>query len=260
MTNEQNPLMGYWVLAACTKSSHEIGVTYLRFTKDGLTQEGYENEWRIHVLSFQYWIEGDLIATICPPNTRIELSKFSISPTAELTLSLGNDESTWIRAEKQAFFESTNIWNPGILFNQQVDYMSLLDTEPYSHQIDRANVLGISPQALVHTNALWQCWKYGRGRFASFHLEDFDQILARGVLIDDEDNEDRTLLSYLAEDGNTEAVQRAVEYGADINHNDLYQLTALDYATLGNRYETARVLKTLGGIHGAGWSEIGEIG
>jgi ankyrin repeat protein len=106
---------------------------------------------------------------------------------------------------------------------------------------------------------MWECWKYGRARFASFHLEDFDQILARGVLIDDEDDESRTLLSYLAEDGNTEAVKLAVECGADVNRTDIYDLTALDYATFRNRHGTAATLRKLGGIHGTGFSETEDI-
>jgi hypothetical protein len=176
-----------------------MGSTHIRFANDGLLQEGYENEWRIYVLSFQYWVEGDAVMTICLPNPRIEITPFSIIGNEKLALSFGDEKTIWIRTEKKEFFESNNVWNPGFLFERQIDYMSLLDLEPREYQIHRASVLEISPQILLNTDAMWKCWKYGRSSFASFHLEDFEQILRRGVLIDEEDNEERTLLSYLAE-------------------------------------------------------------
>ena len=255
MPSDPNSLIGYWRLASASASPQEIGVTHLRFTTDGVMQEGNENESRIYILSFQYWIAGDSIATICLPNPRIELTKFAIAAERMLILSVGDHETTWSRSEKQAFFESNDFWDPGILFDRQVNYMSLLNSQRRSYQIERAAMLGISPEVLVNTDALWKCWKYGRARFASFHLEDFNQILARHVLIDDEDNESRTLLTYLAEDGNTQAVRKVFEYGADVNHKDVHDLTALDYATLADRHETADLLSTLGAIHGPGFSE-----
>ena len=251
MSNNLNSLIGYWVLDSALENAHEIGVTHLRFASKGLLQEGNENEWRIYVLSFQYWIEGDAIATICPPNPRTELTPFSIANDGKLILSDDNNETTWARTGKNEFFDSNNIWDPGILFERQTDYMSLLDSKPQGYQIEQALRLDISPQLLVNTNAMWKCWKYARSRFASFHLEDFDHILKQGVLIDDEDNEDRTLLSYLAEDGYSQAVQKALEHGANINHLDLYGTTALDWATWTGRTETIWVLRDCGGKLGS---------
>ena len=253
-SNDLNSLIGYWVLDCAPENAHEIGIIHLRFTSAGLLQEGYENEARNYVLSFKYWIEGDAIATICPPNPRNEVTPFSIDNNGNLILSDGGYENTWARTEKKDFFDSKSIWDPGILFERQVDYMSLLDSEPYDYQIKRALFLGIPPQILINTVVLWKCWKYGRSRFASFHLEDFDHILNRDVLIDDEDNEDRTLLSYLAEDGLTDAVKSAVEYGANINHADLYGNTPLDYAVWKGRVETVRLMVALGGIEGKAFS------
>ncbi len=252
MSIDPNPLIGYWVLESAPESPHEVGVTYLRFTTDGVLQEGNENEWRIYVLSFQYWIEGDSIATVCPPNPRTELTPFAITPSGNLVLSDGRQETVWTRNERKEFFESKSIWDPGFLFDRQVDYMALLESEPYAYQVERAIALGMSPQVLVNTDVMWKCWKYGKASFAAFHPEDFEEILARGVLIGDEDDEDRTLLSYLAEDGNSHAVQKAVQYGADVNHRDIYENTALDYATWVNRSETTELLKTLGARHGKG--------
>jgi hypothetical protein len=256
MPNDLSLLIGYWVLDSAPERSHEIGVTHIRFTDDGLLQEGNENEWRIYVLSFQYWVEGDAVMTICPPNPRTEMTPFSIISDEKLALSFGDEKTIWIRTEKKEFFESSKVWNPGFLFERQTDYMSMLDLKPHDYEIEGASRLGMSPQIFVNTNALWKCWKYGRSSFASFHLEDFEQILERGVLIDREDDMDRTLLSYLAEDGLTQAVQMAADYGADVNNSDVLELTALDYAILANRTETAEALRKLGGTHGKGFSEL----
>lgn len=94
------------------------------------------------------------------------------------------------------------------------------------------------------------------GNMAVLHLllstfEDFDHVLNQGVLIDNEDNEDRTLLSYLAEDGHTNAVKKALEHGANINHFDLFGNTALDYAAWAGRTETIWVLRECGGKLGS---------
>lgn len=251
MSSQLNSLIGYWVVDSAPEQTHEIGQICLRFTSEGLLQEGNENKWRIYVLSFKYWIEGDAIATICPPNPRTELTPFSIAKDGKLILPYRNYETVWVRTEKKEFFDSNNIWDPGILFERQTDYLSLLNSKPQDYQIEHALRLGIFPQILVNTNAMWKCWQYARSRFASFHLEDFDHILNQGVLIDDEDNEDRTLLSYLAEDGYTQAVLKALEHGANINHLDLFGTTALDWATWTGRTETIRVLRECGGKLGS---------
>ena len=170
MSRELNSLIGYWVLDSAPENTAEIGEFYLRFTSDGLLQHGNQNKWRIYVLSFQYEIEGDAIATICPPNPRTELTPFSIAEDGRLILSYGNYDTVWAESDKKDFFESDKIWDPGILFERQIDYISLLDSKPRDYQIKWAGLLGISPQVLVNTDALWKCWKYGRSPFASFHL------------------------------------------------------------------------------------------
>ncbi|MEO6334656.1 MAG: hypothetical protein ABIO91_06685 [Pyrinomonadaceae bacterium] len=256
MSTDSNSLIGYWALDSAPESAYEVGVTHIRFADESLLQEGNENEWRRYVLSFEYWLEGESIATICPPNPRIEQTPFSIAGGEKLTLFYANQEMTWARCDRKKFFESKNIWDPGILFDRQTDYMSLLELKPKAYQIERSLMLDIDPQFLVNTEALWKCWRYGNASFASFHLADFEQILARGVLIDEVDNEDRTLLSYLAEDGYAAAVQKAVQYGAVVNHYDLYEHTALDYATWANRSETMEILKSFAGVHGRGFSKI----
>ena len=250
-----NLLVGYWVLVSDAEAPYEIGLTHLRFADGGLLQEGNETKSRIYGLSLRYWIDEDFIYTICAPNPRTEKTGFSITAEGHLELLDGDRKTTWSYSEKQVFFDSRDVWNPGILFERQTDYLGLLTAEPNEHYRRAAVYLDTSPQILMNTHAMWQCWKYGRARFASFHLEDLEFILKQGVLIDDEDNEDRTLLSYLAEDGNKDAVEIAVKYGSSIDHCDLYGWTALDYATSGKRHETAELIERLGGSHGDGWSE-----
>lgn len=246
MSNDPNSLIGYWVLELDPENAHEIGVTHLRFGENGLLQEGFENKWRIVVISFHYWIEGNAIATTCSPNLRIEFTPFSLTDDGKLVLSEGSYSSTWAPTAKKEFFDSENIWKSGVLSGRRVDYMSLLDSKPRDYEIDLALQLNISPQILVNTGALWMCWEYSRSRFASFHLDEFEHILRQGVQIDDDDNEDRTLLSYLAEDGNTEGVRLMLDHGAEINHMDIYPFTALDHAIAANRSDTADLLRERG--------------
>lgn len=128
--------------------------------------------------------------------------------------------------------------------------MSITNELPSALEIERAKVLGVKPEILVSTRALALCWKYSHGPFASFHLDDFVQILDRGVHLENQDNVDRTLISYLAEDGLTEAVKAMVECGANINHFDLFGNTPLDYAVWKGRDETVQLIRDLGGIEG----------
>ncbi len=86
-------------------------------------QWGYENQWRICVTSYDYWVEKESIGTICPPNPRKEITPYSISENEKLKLAYSNYETIWAKTNKQEFFESKNIWNPGILFGRQEDYM-----------------------------------------------------------------------------------------------------------------------------------------
>lgn len=247
MSSYPNSLIGYWVLESDPENAHEIGITHLRFEKNGLMQTGNENEWRIHVLSYQYWIEGEAIATTCSPNPRIEFTPFSVTNDGRLVLSEGSYNSIWAPTTKKEFFNSQNIWDSGILSGRSVDYISLLDSKPVEYQKEMALRLGISPQLLVNTKALWSCWEYARSRFASFHVDDFGFILDRGVLVDHDDNEDRTLLSYLSDDGCTEGVRLLLDHGAKINRLDIYPLTALDYAVAANQNDTVALLRERGG-------------
>lgn len=241
MTQIQNELIGYWASETQFNS-----LVYIRFTESGLLQWGYENEWRICNISHKYWSENGNIGTVCSPNPRKELTPYTITVDGILKLSYSNRETIWTKAEKQEFFDSKNIWNPGILFSRQIDYMSLLKSPPHRYQIERAKNMNILPQVLINTKALCSAWEYSRGEFASLHLDDFKYILDQGVLIDENDDMDRTLLSYVAEDGYTEAVKLMLDNGFYINAKDMLQNTALDYAIWKNRTEMTELLRGCG--------------
>jgi hypothetical protein len=248
----KNELVGYWIIESAPESSPEgAGEIYLRFTENGLLQWGYENQWRICVISYDYWIEKESIGTVCLPNPRKEFTPYSISEDGKLKLAYSNYDTVWVKTNKQEFFESKNIWNPGIPFDIQEDYMSLLNSPPHERQIKRADYLGVSPQILVNTNVLWKVWEYSRSAFASFHFEDFKYILEQGVLIDDKNNLDDTLLIHLAADDYTEAVKLMLDNGADINHKDISGNTALDFAIFANRIDTIKLLKERGALSGS---------
>lgn len=243
MVQTQNDLIGYWAFASQTQLNSQI---YIRFTESGLLQWGYQNPWLICNISHNYWIENGNIGTICLPNPRKELIPYSITNEGNLKLIYINRETVWKKAEKQEFFERKDIWNPGIPFPRQIDYMALLDLPPHPLQIKRAEYLGISPQILVNTNALWKLWEYSQAEFSSFHMDDFKHILDQSVLIDDEDDMDTTLLGYLAQDGYAEAVAVLIDKGADINHLDILENTPLDYAIWKNQTETIKLLRKHG--------------
>lgn len=240
-------LVGYWVIENAPENVPEGGWDVcLNFSDDGLLQWGYENEWRTCVISFKYWIESDNIGTICPPHPRKELTPFSIALNGKLQLAYSNYETTWGKTDKKAFFEGRNVGDPGAAYEGRIDYIALLKSPPYDFQIQRAALLGISPQILVNTKALWECWEYSLYCFASFHLDDFEFIIDKGVLIDDDDNMDRTLLSHLAEDGNANAVKLLLERGSNINGVDISGNTALDHAIWNNRTEVMGLLRERG--------------
>lgn len=243
MTQVQDDLVGYWSFASETESNWQV---YLRFTENGLLQWGYENEWLICNISHNYWIENENIGTICLPNPRKEFTPYSITADGLLKLTYTNRETVWEKAEKQGFFESKNIWNPGIPFARQIDYMALLKSPPHHFQVKRAKNMNISPQILVNTNALWKSWEYSQAEFALLHLDDFEFILEQGVLIDEDDDMDTTLLSHLAHDGYIEAVKLMLDKGANINHIDVLQNTALDWAIWKNQTETVKLLRERG--------------
>ncbi len=133
-----------------------------------------------------------------------------------------------------------------IPFSRQIDYMALLKFPPHHFQVERAKNMSISPQILVNTKALWKSWEYSQAEFASLHLDDFEFILEQGVLIDEDDDMDTTLLAYLAHDGYTEAVKLMLNKGADINHIDILQNTALDRAIWKKQTETIKLLQERG--------------
>lgn len=241
MTQTRNELIGYW-----SSETQFDSTVYIRFTGNRLLQWGYENEWRICNISHSYWIENESIGTICLPNPRKEFTSYSITADGLLKLNYTNRETVWEKAEKQEFFDCKNIWNPGIPFARQIDYMALLKSAPHHFQVERAKNMNVPPQILVNTNALWKCWEYAQAEFASLHLDDFEFILEQGVLIDEDDDMDTTLLSHLAHDGYTEAVTRMLNKGADINHVDILQNTALDWAIWKNQVETIKILQKKG--------------
>lgn len=243
MTQTQNELIGYWAFASETESYWQI---YIRFTENSLLQWGYQNEWLICNISHNYWLENGNIGTICPPNPRRELTPYTIAADGTLKLTYSNRETIWTRAEKQEFFESKNIWNPGIPFLRQIDYMALLNSPPHHFQIKRAKNMNISPQILVNTRALWSALEYSNGEFASLHLNDWRYILERGVLVNEDDDMDRTLLSYAAEDGYTDVVELLLNNGFDINTIDILKQTPLDWAIWKDRTETTKLLRERG--------------
>lgn len=248
MTHSHNNLIGYWLIESAPKDSTEgSGEVYLRFTDDGLLQWGYENQWRICVISHNYRIENNKILTICPPNPREESSSFVITEDGKLKLFYSNYETIWVKTDKKNFFDSKEIWDPGILFERQEDYISLLNRKPHPIEIKRSEYLGVSPQTVVNTNVLWKCWQYSRSAFATFHFEDFRYIVEQGVLINDESNMDETLLCYLAADGYTDAIELMLDNGVNINHQDITGNTPLDYAKGENRISVIEFLKKRGG-------------
>jgi len=178
------------------------------------------------------------------------INTISFTDEGLLRLNYINRQTVWVRVEKQEFFERKDIWNPGIPFARQIDYMALLNEPPHYYQIKRAKHLNISPQILVNTNALWKLHEYSTAEFSSFHTDDFKTILERGVWVEEEDNMDTKLLSYFAGDGYTEAVEIMLDYGFDINAKDILDNTALDYAIWKNRTGTAELLQKRGGKTG----------
>lgn len=246
-TNPKNELLGYWSRLYSDESGQQA---YLHFTDDGRLQWGNENQWRICIIPHQYWLTDGHIETVCPPNPRKESTPYSIREDGTLVLSYDNRETKWARVERQEFFESKNVWNPGIPFERQIDYMSMLKLPPNSMLVKHAEHLSISPQILVNTDALWRLWDYSRAEFASFDLADFKYILDQGVLIDRDDNMDATLLCHLAADGRDAAIELMLDYDADMNHRDLTGYTPLDYAVWSNRAETVKFLKELGAKEG----------
>lgn len=243
MNQISNELSGDWAFVSKTEFN---SLLYIRFTKNGSLHWGYQNQWLTCNIPHNYWFENGSIATVCPPNPRKELTPFEITSDGKLKLKYLNRETIWERAETQQFFENKDIWNPGIPFPRQIDYMALLKEKPRNFQIERAKNLGISPQILVNTNALWKLHEYSQAEFASFHLDDFKFILEQGILVDEEDNMDATLLSHFAGDGYVEAVKLMLEFGFDINAKDITDNTPLDYALWKNQSDVAGILRENG--------------
>lgn len=182
MITSHSKLTGYWLIESAPEDSTEgSGEVYLRFTDDGLLQWGYENQWRICVISYNFRVENNKILTVCPPNPREEFSPFIFTEDGKLKLFYSNYETIWSRTDKKNFFDSKEIWDPGIPFARQEDYMSLLSQKPLPLEIKRAKYLGVSPQIIINTGVLWNAWKYSRSEFATFHFEDFKYILEQGV-------------------------------------------------------------------------------
>ncbi len=251
INNSQNDLVGYWVIDSAPENTSEAyGEIYLRFTEDGLLQWGYENQWRICVLSFDYWTDDKNIITVCPPNPRTEYTPYSFTNDEKLKIRYSNYETVWKRTDKQDFFESNEIWDSGTLGFRQLDYMSELDSEPTEFQIKRANRFKVSPQTMVNTTALWHSWEYSRGQFASFHADEFKQILECGVFVGEKCNEDKTLLMYIVSDGHIEVINAMLENDFEINAQDMYGHTPLDYAVFSKNSDMFELLRKRGALMG----------
>jgi hypothetical protein len=245
-----NHLIGYWVIDSVEEYAPEYyGSVYLHFTNDNLLQWGYEKPDRICVVSFNYLLEGESIVTVLPPNPRKEFTPYSIMPDGKLKLTYGNYETIWAKTKEQAFFTSKDRWEPDPTMIRP-DYIASLQLPASVYQRQAAEYKGVSPQLVVNTNALWQAWKYSRGTFASFHFDEFKYIVERGVIVDWTDNEDATLLMYIAGEGYTKAARLLLEHGYDINARDLYGNTALDRAIYRNRKKTVQLLLSHGAMPG----------
>jgi Ankyrin repeats (3 copies) len=245
-----NHLIGYWIIDSVEEFAPEYyGQIYLRFTGNNLLQWGYEKPEKICVVSFNYWVEGESIVTVLPPNPRKEFTPYSITPDGQLKLTYSNYETLWARTTEQTFFTSEARWEPDPTMSRP-DYMASLQQSPSVHQRQSAEYAGASPQLVVNTNALWRVWEYSNQTFGSFHLDDFKFILERGVISDWRCNEDRTLLMYIAGEGYTEAVHLLLESGFDINAQDLYGDTALNHALYRDRKDTIQLLVARGAKSG----------
>ena len=247
-------LVGYWMIDSVEEHAPEYyAQVCLHFTGDGLLQWGYEKPEKICVVSFQYWVEGDFIVTVLSHNPRKEFTPYSFTPDGKLRLVYSNYETVWVRTAEQAFFTSEARWEPdATLFRP--DYMASLQVPPSDWHLRVAESKGVSPQVVVNTNALWAAWRYSHETFSSFHLDDFKEILGRGVLPDWTNNEDRTLLMLVAGNGCRDAVQLLVDNGYDVNARDLYGATVLDYAIRGNQRDVVEILLSRGAKPG---NEVG---
>lgn len=251
INNFQDNLIGYWKIDSAPENTSEAyGEIYLRFTEDGLLQWGYENQWRICVLSFNYWTDDNNIITVCPPNPRTEYTPFSIINDKKLEVRYSNYETVWEKTSKQDFFESNKIWDSGTLDFRQLDYMSELDSEPTEFHIKRAKLFEVSPQIIINTTALWHSWEYSRRQFASFHADEFKQILKCGVFAGEKCNENKTLLMYIVSDGHIEVVDAMLKNNFEINTQNIYEHTPLDYAVFSKNSDMFELLRKRGALTG----------
>ena len=237
-----NHLVGYWVIDTVEEGAPEYYArVHLHITGDGLLQWGYEKPDRICVVSFRYWAEGDSIVTALPPNPRKEFTPYTITSDGKLRLVYSSYETVWVRTTEQLFFssEARQESDPTLI---RPDYMASLQLPPTDWQRRVAESKGVSPQLIINTNALWAGWRYSYEPFSSFHLDDFADILERGVLPDWRNNEDRTLLMLVVSGRCKEAVNLLLDNGYDINARDLYGATALDYAVRGNLSDVVELL------------------
>ncbi len=247
MNVPQDKLVGYWVIDSAPEDKPEsFGEIYLRFTGNGLLQWGYQDEHKIYINSFEYWLENKKIVNTCPPNPRKELTPFAMTDDDKLKINYSNYETIWRKTSKQDFFESNDIWDAGRYNFRRLDYMSELELSPSDFQIKRAEYLGVSPQIIINTDSLWHAWEYSRGEFASFHSEEFKYILKCGVLVDKTCQQDLTLLMYIISDGYIEVIEAMLENGFDINAEEMCGMTPLDFAVFHDQTEIYEMLRQRG--------------
>jgi hypothetical protein len=243
---ETDRLVGYWKNVSADKNYNDLyDSTYLHFNSQNRLQWGYKNPDKICVVSFDYKIENDSIKTVLLPNPRQESTPFQITAEEKLKLIFSNSETSWTRTGKQDFFEREDKWEPEPE-DIRPDYMKIL-SEPFTNfHKSIAKFYNSTSQLAANTQALWLVWDYSGEPFSSFHLEDFAYILSKGVIQNYRSNEKHTLLMLIAGDGHTEAVKLLLENGFDVNAQNFYGNTALDYAIFSKQIDTIKLLKESG--------------
>jgi hypothetical protein len=243
-------LTGYWAYEPSQGNiAGHSSAEYLFFSENDLLQWGYENPDKICVISFNYKIDPQFIKTVMLPNPREESTPYLVTPDGQLKIWFSHYETVWVKTGKKEFFTSSARWEPDPEW-ERPDYMKILASPLTEYHYQRAKVFNVSPQIAANTQALWLCWECSKRLFCSFHEDDFEYILRRGVLPGLKGNEGETLLMLVAGSGYTEAAKLLLDNGFEINTKNISGKTALDYATYHDRKETIQLLLSRGGTYG----------